>query len=233
MSHGNARLTVPRPAADRPAAALGLAAGAHRCRDGYLPQVRQDLDRPVRGRGRDRVSSIGPVRPHTTPTRTASRGRGPHRRATRASSAEDRLDRRRARPAGPHGVPGPAPPPGCRRPGRAGPDDRGGDPGLEESPRSATNATGPASWSTWTSRSSAGSPTAAAGGRRAAPPANHRRPHDAPSSATTTSTRWSMTTPGWPTPRSSPTRRAPPARRSSSAPRPTSPPTASPRSSGS
>ena len=40
-----------------------------------------------------------------------------------------------------------------------------------------------------------------------------------------------MTTPGWPTPRSSPTRREPPARPSSSAPPPPSPPTASPASS--
>ena len=57
-------------------------------------------------------------------------------------------------------------------------------------------------------------------------PAARRRP----GSATTTSTRWSTTTPGWPTPRSSPTRRAPPAPASSPAPRPTSPPSASPAS---
>lgn len=44
---------------------------------------------------------------------------------------------------------------------------------------------------------------------------------------------WSMTTPGWPTPRSSPTRKAQPALRSSSARSPTSRPTASPASSGS
>ena len=43
---------------------------------------------------------------------------------------------------------------------------------------------------------------------------------------------WSMTTPGWPTPRSCPTRRAPPAPRSSPAPSSTSPPTASTGSSG-
>ena len=40
------------------------------------------------------------------------------------------------------------------------------------------------------------------------------RRRSGPGSATTTSTRSSTTTPGWPTPRSSPTRRAPPARRS-------------------
>ena len=41
---------------------------------------------------------------------------------------------------------------------------------------------------------------------RAASPAPERQD---PRSATTTSTRWSMTTPAWPTPRSCPTRRAP------------------------
>ena len=43
------------------------------------------------------------------------------------------------------------------------PDDRRGDPRHRRPPPSATNVTGPASWSTWTSRRSAGSPTAAAG----------------------------------------------------------------------
>ena len=55
------------------------------------------------------------------------------------------------------------------------PDDRAGDPGLARPPRSATNATGPASWSTWTSRSSAGSPTAAAGGPTAGTARDHQR----------------------------------------------------------
>ena len=43
-----------------------------------------------------------------------------------------------------------------------------------------------------------------------------------PRSATTSSTPWSTTTPGWPTPRFSPTSTAPPARRSSREPWPTS-----------
>ncbi len=56
-------------------------------------------------------------------------------------------------------------------------------------------------------------PMAAAGGRWAGLPG--RAPGTArPSSATTTCTRWSMTTRGWPTPRSSAMRGAPPARRS-------------------
>ena len=49
---------------------------------------------------------------------------------------------------------GPAPPPGAV-PARAGPAHRRADPLLARPPRSATNATGPGSWSTWTSRRSA------------------------------------------------------------------------------
>ena len=63
----------------------------------------------------------------------------------------------------------------------------------------------PASWSTWTSRRSAGSPTVAAGALTAAGwvrPQRRRRRR----SATTTSTRSSMTTAGWRTPRSSTTK---------------------------
>ena len=66
-------------------------------------------------------------------------------------------------------------------------------------------------------------------GRAAQPPVTTE--HE-PGSATTTSTPWSTTTPGWPTPRSCPTRKAPPAPASSPGPRPTSPPTASPGSNG-
>ncbi len=54
-----------------------------------------------------------------------------------------------------------------------------------------------------------------------------------PRSASTTSTPPSMTTPGWPTPRSCPMRRARPAPASSPAPPRSSPPTASPGSNGS
>ncbi len=74
-------------------------------------------------------------------------------------------------------------------------------------------------------------PTAAAGAPTAEPRA---RPHATvrPGSGSTTSTSWSMTTPAWPTPRSSPTRRAPPAPPSWPGRSGTSPPTASPGSSG-
>ena len=78
-------------------------------------------------------------------------------------------------------------------------------------PRCATNASGPASWCTSTSRRSAGSPTAAAGGPTAAPRAATERGRSWARSATTTSTPWSMTTPDWPAPRSWPTSRARPA----------------------
>ena len=63
----------------------------------------------------------------------------------------------------------------------------------------------------------------------AAPPATPIAPIR---SVSTTSTRWSMTTPGWPTPRSCPMRRAPPAPASWPGPPPISPRTASPASSG-
>ena len=61
VSHGNARTTVQGSAADRPAPSARLAAGPHRRGDGDLPQVRQDLDRPLRRRRRGR--SAGPVLP--------------------------------------------------------------------------------------------------------------------------------------------------------------------------
>ncbi len=69
-------------------------------------------------------------------------------------------------------------------------------------PRSATSGTTPANWSTWTSRRSAGSPTAVAGGPTAAPRRSAGRGigYDYVH-------RWSMTTLGSPTPRSTPTRR--------------------------
>ena len=51
-------------------------------------------------------------------------------------------------------------------PARVRPDDRARSSGPRSPPRSATNASGPASWCTWTSRSWAGSPTAAVGAPR-------------------------------------------------------------------
>ena len=60
----------------------------------------------------------------------------------------------------------------------------------------------------------------------------HRAEIARPGSASTTCTRWSTTTPGWPTPRSSPTRKAPPARRSCAAPPPTSQPRHHPHRAG-
>ncbi len=89
-------------------------------------------------------------------------------------------------------------------------------------PASVTNANDRVSWSTWTSRSSARSPTAVAGVSTAA--ANRSV---LAASATTTSTHSSTTTPAWPTPRSCPTRRARPAQRSYCVPPPTSPITGS------
>ena len=88
----------------------------------------------------------------------------------------------------------------------------------------ATNAPGPASWSTSTSRSSARS--GAGGGWRARaasspPPPLSSTPADG--SATTTCTAPSTTTPGWPTPRSTPTRRPRPAPGSCAGPPPGSP----------
>ena len=79
----------------------------------------------------------------------------------------------------------------------------------------AMNAIGPASWCTWTSRSSAISETAVGGGCSVAPsaittPAPTLLPARADtgtrSSATTTCTPRPMTTPAWPTPNCCPTR---------------------------
>jgi transposase len=70
---------------------------------------------------------------------------------------------------------------------------------------SATSASGPGSWSTWTSRSWAASPTAAA-----TVPTAGQRPVAAGGSATTTFTRPSTTAPGSPSASSCPTRAARP-----------------------
>ncbi|MCL6554160.1 MAG: helix-turn-helix domain-containing protein [Firmicutes bacterium] len=103
-----------------------------------------------------------------------------------------------------------------------------GQPIRKEEPRRYEHPT-LVTWCTWTSRSSAASPTAAAGEPSAGPPGvataapAHRQP-----AATATSTAPSTTTPAWPTARSSPTSKDRPRSRSGSAPRRSSPATASP-----
>ena len=84
----------------------------------------------------------------------------------------------------------------------------------------------PATWSTWTSRSSDASPTAAAGARTA-PASAASTSTSTKGSASTTSTPWSTTTPAWPTPRSTRTRRDRPQPQSCCGPPRPSPPTAS------
>ena len=217
MSHGSARLTVhgrllivQRHQAGWPQAHIAAAMGVSRkCVKTWIDRYAAEGEAGLR----DRSS-----RPHSMPDPDQ------RRRSSARSSAAPRRASRRPRLCS-------APRSGCR-PGRChgscaatacpicascDPITGRGDPVLERRPRSATNATGPASWCTWTSRSSAGSPTAAAGGPTAAQMAQTATAATA-KSATTTSTPWSMTTPGWPTPRSCPTRRAPPARRSCTAP---------------
>ena len=106
----------------------------------------------------------------------------PHTHARRGPAPRSSSSRRAARQASVAVPTGSAPSSACR-PGRcrrscAATGCRGCaslDPMTGEviraarPPRSATNATGPASWCTWTSRSSGGSPTAAAGAPTAAP----------------------------------------------------------------
>ena len=70
-----------------------------------------------------------------------------------------------------------------------------GDPRLQDHRGAVREGPPRASWSTWTSRRSGESPTAAAGGPTAGPWARPR-PRSGPGSATTTSTPSSMTTPG-------------------------------------
>jgi hypothetical protein len=74
--------------------------------------------------------------------------------------------------------------------------------------RSATSTTIPGRCSIWTSRRSAVSPTVAAGKPTAVPWAALGCRNE-PGSGSTTCTRWSTTTPDWPTPRSCPTSTAP------------------------
>ena len=206
-----------------------LAAGAYRRGDGDLPQVRADLDRPLRRRGRGRAADRS-SRPHTSPTRTRPR--------SRSGIVELRSRERR----GPDwigaelGVPARTVSRVLVRRGQ--PRLAALDPMTGEVIR-ASKATAvryerdrPGELVHMDVKKLGRIPDG--GGWRAhgratrEPPATASRPR----SASTTSTRWSTTTPGWPTPRSCPTRRAPPARRSSPAPPPTSPPTASPGSSG-
>ena len=206
VSHRNARLTVPRPAADRAAAPGRLAAGAHRGGDGGLPQVREDVDRPVRRRGRG--GSAGPVLPPAL-----ARRRGPAPRSSSGSwscGAVSVVART-----------GSAPSSGCR-PGRCRGSwpPRGAaagalDPMTGEVIR-ASKATAvryerdrPGELVHMDVKKLGRIPDG--GGWRAhgrARRANHATAQTA-RSGSTTSTRWSTTTPGWPTPRSCPTRRAP------------------------
>ncbi len=102
--------------------------------------------------------------------------------------------------------PDPAPPPGAL-PARVRPVDRRGDPVLEDHrgplrarPARRAGPHGRQEDRTHPRRRRLARLTAA----RWAPPGPQREP----GSATTTCTPWSMTTPGWPTPRSCPTRRA-------------------------
>ena len=103
-------------------------------------------------------------------------------------------------------------------PGGVRPDDRRGDPGVEDHRGPLRTRPARRAASTWTSRRSAGSPTAAAGVPTAAQMGSDRRTEARPGSASTTSTPSSTTTAASPTPRSSPTRRPPPAPRSSPEP---------------
>jgi hypothetical protein len=87
----------------------------------------------------------------------------------------------------------------------------------------------PGSWSIWTSRRSAVSPTVAAGKPTAVPGAALER-RDGPGSGSTLCIPWSTTIPDWPTPRSCPTKPGPPARSFPYGLHATSPITASPGS---
>ena len=165
-------------------------------------------------------------RPHSMPTRTS-----PQVEERRSSQLRRRQrcgpdDRRRDSGCRPARCRGSWPVTGCPIYGSCDPITGERDPRIASSPRSATNAPGPASWSTWTSRSSAGSPTAVAGGPWPRRGLDHRdRKHQG--RVRLRALDWSTTTPGWPTPRSCPTRRAPPAPASWPRAAATSPPTAS------
>ena len=206
MAHANARLNVHGRrllvARVRRARAAGRprrqGAGVSRqCAHRWVARFR----RRRRGRPADRSS-----RPHRCPTTHPAEVEQRVLAAARARAAtRSGLDRTRARrPAGTVSR-DPAPPPGAL-PARVRPADRRGDPGLEDHRGPLRTRPHPASWSTWTSRRSAGSPTAAAGVPTAAAkrPASARRHR-----LRLRPLRSSTTTPGWPTPRSCPTRRAP------------------------
>ena len=112
MSHANARTTFHGRLLIVQRHRAGMAAGSHRQGDGDLPQVRADVDQPLRRRGRGRSAATASSRPHSMPRRTSDEievsrslvARRQHRRGPDWIGAE--LGR-----AGPDGVPGPAPPP--------------------------------------------------------------------------------------------------------------------------
>ena len=166
MSHRNARTTFQGRLLIVRAAPGRLPAGAYREGDGDLAQVCEEVDRPVPGRGRGRAA-----RPLLTtascPRRTSEQveariieprereRRGPDWLGAELGVPARTVSRILAR----HRVPRL-----CEL-----------DPITGEVIRASKatavryERTGPASWSTWTSRRSAGSPTAAAGVRTAAP----------------------------------------------------------------
>ncbi len=208
VSHRNARTTfhgrlliVQRHRAGWPQAHIAAAMGvSRRCVKNWIDRYAAEGEAGLH----DRSS-----RPHRTPTRTRAEVEAARRRAAPPGTSRAGLDRRRARRPGPDRVAGPRPPRRAAA-GEPGPDHRRADPGLQ-------GHRGPLR--TRTPR------RAGPHGRQEARPDPRRRrlarprPRDAaatarptrPRSATTTSTPWSTTTPGWPTPRSCPTRRAPPA----------------------
>ena len=96
---------------------------------------------------------------------------------------------------------------------------------IETSARTlATSTPHPGTWSTSTSRSSAGSPTAAAGEFLGRAKAGRRTSGSRGVGYALPAHTPSTTTPGWPTPRSTPTNARRPPPRSGDAPTPTSPP---------
>ena len=204
VSHGNARtlfhgrlLIVQRHQSGWPKAHIAKAMGISRkCVKTWLDRYAAEGEAGLR----DRSS-----RPHHTPTRTSAEVE------SRWSSCVVVSDVGRPGSA-PSSVcqPGPSHGSWCgttTAAGGLGPHHRRGDQG-QQSTAVRYERSSPATWCTWTSRRSAGSLMAAAGASTAVEHGSIQVTAR-PRSATTTSTRWSTTTPGWPTPRSCPTRRAP------------------------
>ena len=84
VSHGNARLTVHGRLLIVQRHQGGMAQGPHRRGDGCLPQVREEVDRPLRRAGRGR-----PARPVLTPAPHADQDRRPRSSSRSSSSASD------------------------------------------------------------------------------------------------------------------------------------------------